>query len=71
VGAALVLNRDRDALTVFQHGNLGGSSDQCMDLTLSNGPLPHGFPAALLLAPLFCFQTSLFGSDRFMRDDAD
>src|ERR1700730_12143355 len=35
------------------------------------GYLPTRLPAAFFLAPLPCFQTSLFGSDRFMRDDAE
>src|SRR3974377_1518726 len=34
------------------------------------GHLPSGFPAALFLAPLLCFHTTLLGGDRFMRDDA-
>src|SRR5260370_42478197 len=35
------------------------------------GLLVPRFPAALFLAPLFCFQTSLFGNGRRMRDDAE
>ena len=42
-----------------------------MCLTLALCHLLSGLPAAPFLAPLFCFQTSLFGSDRFMRDDAE
>lgn len=34
-------------------------------------PLSPGFPAAFFLAPLFCFQTGLFGGDSFMRDNAE
>jgi hypothetical protein len=40
-------------------------------LTLALGHLLSGLPATPFLAALFCFQTSLFGSDRFMRDDAE
>jgi len=40
-------------------------------IRLFHGALPPGFPGAPFLAPLICLQTGLFGSDSFMRDDAE
>src|SRR5436309_3814877 len=61
----------RDTLTVFHHRNLDGFLFRSACLTLALGLLLPGFPAVPLLPALFCLQTGLFGSDGFMRNDAE